>query len=98
MFKKKLDIFIEKIKEFNGDPHHVSLGMSIGVFVAITLTIPFHTIIAIILAYACKASKPAAILGVWFSNPFTVIFLYFTCYKKGHFCFGKIAKYGASII
>ncbi len=89
MLKKKLDIFIGKAKKLNGDPHYVALGMSIGVFVAITPTIPLHTIIAIMMAYAFKASKPAAILGVWFSNPFTVIFLYLACYKTGLFLFGE---------
>lgn len=85
MIKKKVVLLIEKIKELHGDPHYVAFGIAIGVFIGITPTIPFHMIIAILLAFLFKVSKPAAILGVWISNPFTVVFLYFACYKVGHF-------------
>jgi len=87
MFKKKITSFVEKVKKLRGDPHHIAFGMAIGVFVAITPTIPFHTILAIALAILFKASKPAAMLGVWVSNPLTIVFLYFACYKTGHFLF-----------
>lgn len=87
MFKKKIASLVEKVKKLNGDPHYVAFGMAIGVFVAITPTIPFHTIMAIALAILLRASKAAAMIGVWVSNPFTVVFLYFACYKTGHFFF-----------
>ncbi len=87
MIKDKINKFLRKVKKLNGDPHYVALGMAIGVFIAITPTIPFHTILAIALALLLKASKPAAILGVWVSNPVTVIFLYYACYKTGYLFF-----------
>ncbi len=34
--------FFEHAKKLQGDPHYVAMGMAIGVFVAITPTIPFH--------------------------------------------------------
>jgi uncharacterized protein (DUF2062 family) len=71
MVNKKIKHYINKIRELRGDPHYVSLGMAIGVFVAITPTIPFHTILAIALAVFLKGGKPAAILGVWVSNSIT---------------------------
>lgn len=87
MFKENIGRFIGKAKELHGDPHYVALGMAIGVFVSITPTIPFHTILAIVLAIIFKASKPAAYLGVWISNPLTVVFLYVACYKAGFLFF-----------
>ncbi len=87
MFKNNIRRFTQKLKALHGDPHYVALGMGIGVFVAITPTIPFHTILAITLAFVFKASKPAAILGVWVSNPFTVVFLYAACYEAGFLVF-----------
>ncbi|MEN8210544.1 MAG: DUF2062 domain-containing protein [Thermodesulfobacteriota bacterium] len=87
MLKNRVALFTGKIKKLHGDPHYVAFGMAIGVFIAITPTIPFHTIIAVTLALFFKASKPAAIIGVWVSNPFTVVFLYFACYKTGHLFF-----------
>lgn len=92
MPKIKPGSLLNKIKELHGDPHYVSLGIAIGVFVAITPTIPFHTVTAVALAVFFKASKPAAIIGVWVSNPFTVFFLYFACYKTGHIFFEDSIK------
>ena len=82
-WKQKIREVYDRIKKLQGDPHYVALGMAIGVFVAITPTIPFHTVIAIALAFILKASKPAAAIGVWFSNPVTIPALYIGSYKVG---------------
>ena len=86
--KEKSSRLLDRVKKLQGDPHYIALGMAIGVFVAITPTIPFHTVIAVAMAYLLKASRPAAIIGVWVSNPFTVVFLYIACYKIGMLLFG----------
>ncbi len=78
--KKKLK-FIDRVKQLQGDPHYLAMGMATGVFTAMTPLIPFHTVMAIAIAYILKGSRPAAILGVWASNPFTVILIYIGCYK-----------------
>jgi uncharacterized protein (DUF2062 family) len=88
MKSEKRTKFIEKIKNLQGDPHFVAMGMAIGVFVAITPTIPFHTIFAIVMAYALKGSRPAALLGTLVCNPFTIVFIYYACYKVGNLFFG----------
>ena len=88
IIKKKLSQFIDKIKNLDGDPHYIAMGMSIGVFIGITPTFPFHTALAVMLAYFLRASKAAAALGVWIGNPFTMPFLYFTSYKTGQLIFG----------
>ncbi len=85
----QVDQMVIRIRELQGKPHCVALGMAIGVFVSITPTIPFHTVIAVGMAYLLKASRPAAIIGVWASNPFTVVFLYIACYKLGIVLFGN---------
>ncbi len=87
MLKKKIESFVEKFKKLHGDPHYVAFGIAIGVFAAFTPTIPFHTILALILAFLFKASKPAVLLSVWICNPFTVIFFYIACYKTGYLFF-----------
>ena len=87
MLKKKIELFIEKAKKLHGDPHYVAFGMAIGVFVAFTPTMPFHIFLAIVAAILFKASKPAAILGAWLSNPLTMVFLYFAGYKVGYLFF-----------
>jgi uncharacterized protein (DUF2062 family) len=86
---------INRVKKLRGDPHYVAMGMAIGIFVSLTPTIPFHTAIAITLAFALKGSKPAAAIGVWFCNPLTAPFFYLGSYKVGMFFLGKSAPFDA---
>jgi uncharacterized protein (DUF2062 family) len=88
-WKPRLKAFHVKIKSLKGDPHYVALGMAVGVFVSVTPTIPFHTVIALVLAFALKASKPAAVIGVWFSNPITIPPFYYGSYKLGMLLLGR---------
>jgi uncharacterized protein (DUF2062 family) len=69
--------------------------MAIGVFVSITPTIPFHTVIAVALAFILRGSKPAAAIGVWFSNPITIPFFYVGSYNVGSFILGYSAPFDA---
>jgi uncharacterized protein len=82
-WRVRLRLAYENICQLQGNPHYVAMGMAIGVFVAVTPTIPFHTLIAVALAFILRGSKPAAIIGVWFSNPVTIPFFYFGSYKIG---------------
>jgi uncharacterized protein (DUF2062 family) len=84
---------VESVKKLPGDPHYVAMGMAIGVFVSITPTMPFHTVIAIALALVLRGSKAAAAIGVWFCNPLTAPLFYLGSYKTGVFVFGKLAPF-----
>ena len=81
--QKKIQQWINRIKQLHGDPHYVAMGMAIGVFVAATPTIPFHTFIAVGLAVILRASKAAAAIGAWFANPLTIPIIYLASYKTG---------------
>ena len=89
-FKKfKIREFTERVKKLHGDPHYVAMGMAIGVFISITPTIPFHTVIAVALAFIFRGSKAAAALGVWFCNPLTAPLFYWGSYKAGMLFMGN---------
>ena len=81
--KNRLKAFFVRVKDLQGDPHYIAMGMAIGVFVGVTPTIPFHTLIAIALAFILRGSKPAAAIGVWFANPITIPFFYIGSFKLG---------------
>lgn len=81
--KDRLKAFFVRIKKLQGDPRYIAMGMAIGVFVSVTPTIPFHTVIAILLAFILRGSKPAAAIGVWFANPVTIPFFYIGSLKIG---------------
>jgi len=67
----------------------VAMGMAVGVFVAFTPTIPFHTVLTIGLAFLFKGSKPAALIGSWLNNPLTFPAFYYGSYKLGVFMLGR---------
>ncbi|MEA1946477.1 MAG: DUF2062 domain-containing protein [Thermodesulfobacteriota bacterium] len=85
--------FVERVKKLEGDPHYIAMGMAIGVFVGITPTMPFHTVIAVALAFILRGSKAAAAIGVWFCNPISAPFFYLGSYKTGMFIFGNSAPF-----
>jgi len=93
--KQKTAQFIERIKQMKGDPHYIAAGMSIGIFIGITPTFPFHTVLALALAYVLKASKAAAALGVWIGNPLTIPFIYLGSYKTGALILGTSIPFDA---
>ena len=80
-------IYLRLIR-LRGQPHELALGMALGIFIGMTPTIPFHTIIAIALALAFKASKITAALGTWICNPLTVYLLYKYSYRIGSLILG----------
>jgi uncharacterized protein (DUF2062 family) len=90
-WKQKFRNFINEAKKLKGDPKYIAKGIAIGVFVGITPTIPLHTGIAIALAFIFRASKPAAVIGVWSGNPITIPFLYAGSYHLGMFLIGETA-------
>ena len=85
--RNRIRNFIDRAKKLEGDPTYIARGMAIGVFIGVTPTIPFHTAIAIALAFIFNASKPAAIVDVWFSNPLTIPIFYYGSYKVGALLF-----------
>lgn len=93
--KLKINEFIERVKKLQGDPNFIASGMAIGIFVGITPTFPFHTFIAIALAYILRASKAAAAIGVWIGNPFTIPFIYLGSYKTGALILGTSLPFDA---
>ena len=82
-FKDRIKSFWNKVKKLQGEPRYIAMGMAIGVFIGITPTIPFHTIIAVALAFILKGSKPAAAIGIWIANPITIPFFYIGSFKVG---------------
>lgn len=97
-WRQKFRNFINKTKTLQGDPTYIARGIAIGVFVGITPTIPFHTAIAIVLAFILKASKPAAVIGAWAGNPVTIPFFYMGSYKIGMLLIGNTKILGKNIL
>jgi hypothetical protein len=91
--KHNLREIVDRVKNLKGDPHYIAMGMAIGVFISITPTMPFHTVIAVSLAFILRGSKAAAALGVWFCNPVTAPVFYWGSYKAGMYLLGNPAPF-----
>jgi uncharacterized protein len=91
--KNRIRGFIDRVKKLDGDPHFIAMGMAIGIFIGVTPTMPFHTVLAVGLAILLRGSKAAAALGVWFSNPVTAPFFYVGSYKVGKYLLGNAVPF-----
>ena len=64
-------------------PESIAAGTALGMFIALTPTVGFQMIIAIILATVARVNKVAAALLCWITNPLTMWPIYYGCYRLG---------------
>ena len=75
-----------RLIRLKGTPHALALGAALGVYVGITPTIPFHTILIFILTIATRSSFLAGLITSWLiCNPITYLPLYYFSTKIGNF-------------
>jgi uncharacterized protein len=70
-----------------GSPEAIARGIAIGLFVAFTPTIGLQLILAAALATLLGASRAAAIVPVWITNPVTIPPIYGFTYMVGSWFF-----------
>ncbi len=74
-----------KFLRLQDEPWKLAWGMALGVFIGITPTIPFHTVMVLTLAPLLGISPVAALLGAQIMNPLTIPIIYLAAFKVGHF-------------
>ena len=88
--RRKLKEFYERFLNLRGEPRTVALGMALGVFVGVTPTIPFHTVLIVAFGLLLRWNITSAYLGSWLiSNPLTIPVFYYAQYEIGVLCLGK---------
>jgi len=85
--KENIHQIITRLKQLQGEPNQIAIGMGIGIFVCATPTFPFQTFLAIALAFILRGSKASAIIGSWLAAP-AIPFFYIGSYKLGTFILG----------
>ena len=84
--KKILKDFYTQFISLKGKPREIAVGAAIGVFIGVTPTIPFHTVLIILFGILLKQNITAGLLGSGLiSNPITIPFLYVIEYQLGKF-------------
>ncbi|MDI9569863.1 MAG: DUF2062 domain-containing protein [Pseudomonadota bacterium] len=87
--KRRLRDFHGRFISLRGDPERIAMGMAIGVFIGVTPTIPFHTVLIVAIGVLFKQNIMAGYLGSWLiSNPLTVPAFYFCQYELGRLLLG----------
>jgi uncharacterized protein len=72
------------------NPRVLARGVAIGLFIGGTPTMPFHTILTLLLAVILRGSKLAALIaGFVITNPLTVFPIYFLCWWLGSLLTGS---------
>jgi uncharacterized protein (DUF2062 family) len=88
--KKRLKGCYEQLVSLKGDPNAIAAGLAIGIFIGVTPTIPFHTILIVLLCILLKKNITAGYLGTWLiSNPLTIPFFYISQYRLGKYLLGS---------
>ena len=82
--KRTLRYYYLRIKNLKGNPRSIASGMAIGVFIGLTPTIPFHTVMILLITSLLSSSRIAGLIGaIVISNPVTIPIYYYLAYYLG---------------
>jgi uncharacterized protein (DUF2062 family) len=73
------------------DIDSVAGGLSLGLFVAFTPTIPFHMLLCAIGAILLRVNLPIALAASWIMNPLTALPIYLFARRTGQYFFAHSA-------
>lgn len=83
--KRTVKYYLHRLKRLQGNPAFLAGGSSIGVFIGLTPTMPFHTVCIICLAFLTRRSAIAGIIMSFLvCNPLTFIPIYYCSYLIGN--------------
>lgn len=64
--------------------HAVIWGIIIGIMCS-WIPLPFHTTVAVVIAIVVDCNIPLVVTSIWFANPFTMPFMYYSAFRLGEF-------------
>lgn len=75
-----------KLLRLRGSPHSIAFGAAIGVFIGLTPTIPFHTVLILLLTLLTRTSFIAGfITSILVCSPLTYVPIYYLSLVIGNF-------------
>ncbi|MFW5837723.1 MAG: DUF2062 domain-containing protein [Desulfovibrionaceae bacterium] len=81
--KRKARYWYLRVVRLRATPHNIALGVALGIFIGFMPIIPFQSVVVITLALIFRASKLAAWLATFISNPLDMIPLYYLLFRVG---------------
>ncbi len=68
----------------NASPHSIAFGLALGIFVGFLPIMGVQMVVVLFFSlFFRQANKPAAVIGVWITNPITVLPIYAFIYLVG---------------
>jgi hypothetical protein len=67
---------IRLLFEIKESPHRLSLAFALGIFIGMSPLLGIHTVLGVLIAYAFRLNKLATLVGVYVTNPWTVVPIY----------------------
>jgi uncharacterized protein len=62
--------------EIRESPHRLSLAFALGIFIGMSPLLGLHTVLGVLTAYAFRLNKLATLVGVYVTNPWTIVPIY----------------------
>jgi uncharacterized protein (DUF2062 family) len=77
-FWRLMKYYFLRLRRLQGSPYALAGGTAIGVFIGLTPTIPFHTVLIIFFSLLTRTSALAGIITSWIvCNPLTYLPIYY---------------------
>ena len=86
-WERNFTYYWKRIVRIPDSPHSIAMGFSIGVFVAFTPFLGFHTILSIFIAWVLGANIISSLIGTFLGNPITYPLMWTFSYALGSFFF-----------
>jgi uncharacterized protein len=67
---------VEMLLRLDDTPHRTAVAFGLGLWLAFFPLLGIHTGLALLIAFLFRLNRPALLVGVYFSNPWTVAPLY----------------------
>jgi hypothetical protein len=82
--KRTAKYWYYRVVRLRATPHNIALGVALGIFIGFMPIIPFQSVVVITLAFIFRASKLAAWVSTFISNPLDMIPLYYFLFVVGN--------------
>lgn len=79
---------IKLILSVKDTPHRISMAFALGIFIGMSPFFGVHTVLGLLVAYVFRLNKLATIVGVYVTNPWTIIPIYTFSTWVGGKCLG----------
>ena len=79
---------IKLILSVKDTPHRISVAFALGIFIGMSPLFGVHTLLGLLVAYVFRLNKLATVVGVYITNPWTIIPIYTFSTWVGGKCLG----------